>query len=61
MSAGLRPLAHGADVQLGHHVGPKQLEQGLFQKHLLPVGYDLPAELPCLISVGKDAPSPAET
>ena len=43
-----------AHARLGLHVGPKQLEWGLS------VGYVL-AGLPCLASVGEDAPSPAET
>jgi len=40
-----------ADVQLGFHVGPEQLEWGLAQK-LFPVGYVLLA-MPCLAPVGE--------
>jgi hypothetical protein len=58
IGAGLRPPStYVADVLLGLHVGPKQLEQGLSQK-LLPVcGICLLVWLPCFVSVGKDAPS----
>jgi hypothetical protein len=44
-------------VQLGLHVGPEQLEQGLSQKLCLYMGYVFLAGLPCLASVGKEAPS----
>jgi len=44
-------------LEFGLHVGSKQQEWGLFQR-LLPVwGYVLLAGLPCLASVGEDAPS----
>ena len=50
-----------ADVQLGLHVGPKKLKQGLYQK-LLPVnGICSLAGPPCLDSVGKEALSLTET
>ena len=57
------PLTHTyvADVQLGLHVGPKQLDQGPSQRLFLYIGYVLLAGLPCLASVGGDAPSPKET
>ena len=48
-------------MQLGLHVGPEQLEQGLSQELLLYVGYVLLAGLPCLASVGEDAPNLTET
>jgi hypothetical protein len=44
-------------VQLGHHVGPEQLEQGLYSKVYM--GNILLAGLPCLASVGEDVASPA--
>ena len=53
------PCTYVADVQLGLHVGPEQLEQGLSQK-LLP-DYVLLAGLPCLASVAEDASSLIET
>jgi hypothetical protein len=42
-------------MQLGLHVGPEQLEQGLSQKLLPYLGYVL-AGLPCLASLGDDVP-----
>ena len=48
-------------MQLGLHVGPEQLEQGLSQKLLPYVGYVLLAGLPCLASVGEEVPSIKET
>jgi hypothetical protein len=42
------PHTHTADVQLGLHVGPEQLEQELSQKLLMTVGYALLAGLLCL-------------
>ena len=54
--AGLRPpFAYAAYVQLGHHVGPQQLEQRQFQK-LLPV-HVLLAGVSFLASVGEEVPS----
>jgi hypothetical protein len=54
------PLKYVADVQLGLHVGPEQLEMRLSQK-LSPVcGYVLLAGLPCLDSVGEEAPTFSE-
>ena len=47
------------DVQLGLHVGPEQLEQGLSLK-LLPI-LGILAGLPCLTSKGEEAPSLPET
>ena len=51
------PRTYVTDVQLGLHVGPKQLEQGLSQK-LLPVHVICSSSwLPCLPSVGQEMPS----
>ena len=55
------PHSYVADVQLGLHAGPEQLEQGLFQSSGLYVGYVLLAGLPCLASMGQKAPSLKET
>jgi hypothetical protein len=55
------------DVQLSLYVDPKQLEWGRgvgggYPKSCCPyMGYILLAGLPCLASVGKDAPSLAQT
>ena len=43
-------------MQLGLHVGPEQLTQGLSKK-LLPVS--VLTRLPCLASVGEDVSSPS--
>ena len=40
-----------ADMQLGFHVGPEQLEQGLSQGCCLSVGYAYLAGMSCLASV----------
>ena len=51
-----------ADVQLGLHVGPKQLEQGLSQKLLSVCETGMyVAGLSCLASVGENVPSPTGT
>jgi hypothetical protein len=55
------PHTHIADVQLGLHVSPEQLELGLSQSWWLSVGYVLLAGLPWLASVDEDEPSLAET
>ena len=55
------PCTYIADVQLGLHVGPEQLEQELFQHCCLSVGYVLLARLPYRASVEEDVPSPALT
>ena len=61
MGLALFPHIYAADVQLGLHVGPKKLKQGLYQK-LLPVnGICSLAGPPCLDSVGKEALSLTET
>jgi hypothetical protein len=49
------------DVHLNLHVGPEQLEQGYPKSSCLSVGYVLLAGLPCLASVGEDAPRLTET
>ena len=55
------PHTYVADVQLGLHVGPEQLEWG-YPKSCCPyIGYVLLAELPCVVSVEQDVPSPTET
>lgn len=51
--------AHAADVHLDLHVGP-DLERGLSQNCCLFVGYDLLAELPCLVLEGVSEPRCAE-
>ena len=56
-----RPPFSYVDVQLGLHVGPKQLEWVYPESSCLYVGYVLLAGLPCLASVGEEAPSLAET
>ena len=49
-------------MQLGLHVGPKQLEpEPRLSPKVLPVGYVLLARLHCLASVGEEVPSLAET
>ena len=48
-------------MKLGLHVGPKQLELGYPKSCCLHVGYVLLAGLPCLASVGEEAPSLAKT
>ena len=50
-----------ADVQLGLRVGPEQLERGSVPQTVACLGYVLLAGLPCLTSVGEDAPSLAES
>jgi hypothetical protein len=54
-------LNNVADMQLGLHVGPGQLERGLLQSCCLSVRYILLAELPCLASVRENGPGPAES
>ena len=55
------PCTYVADVHLGLHVGPEQLEQGLFQKRsCLYVRGILLASLPWLTSVGEEVPNPAK-
>ena len=44
-------------MQLGLHVGPEQLEQGYVKSCCLYAGYIFLTGLPCLASVGEDAPS----
>ena len=59
--AGPRPLyTYVTDVQLGLHVGPEQLEQGLFQKLVAVNGICSTSWLPCLSSVGEESPRVAE-
>ena len=48
-------------MQLGLHVGPEQLKRDYPKSCFLYVGYVLLAGLPCLASVGEEAPSLAET
>jgi hypothetical protein len=55
------PLTYVADVQLGLHVNPEQLEQWLSQK-LMPVSEIYSSSWAAyLASVGKDVPSPTES
>ena len=49
------PFTYVADVQLGLHVGPEQLEQGYPKSGCMYMEY-IVAGLPCLASVGKEAP-----
>ena len=61
MWAGPRPpCTYVADVQLGLPMGPEQLEQ-VPNSCCLFLRYDLLAGLPCLSSVGVDAPSFTES
>jgi hypothetical protein len=50
-----------ADVQLGLHMGPEQLDWIYPKSCCQSVGYVLLAGLPCLASVGEDVSSPTET
>jgi hypothetical protein len=51
------PHSYVVDVQLDFYVGPEHLERGC----CLYLGYVLVAGLPCLASVGEEAPSLTET
>jgi hypothetical protein len=52
------PSSYIAEVQIGPHFGPEQLEQGPFHKLLSQsVRYVLLAGLPCMASVGDNVPS----
>jgi hypothetical protein len=55
------PCTYATDVQLGLHVGSKQLEWELPQKLLLVCGICSFSWLPCLTSVEKEVPSLEET
>jgi hypothetical protein len=56
-----RPHSYVADVQLGLHVGSKQLVQGYPKSCCRYMGYVHLAGLPCPTSVGEKAPSLKET
>jgi hypothetical protein len=57
-----RPLClYVVHVHLGLYIDPEQLEWGLPKSCGLYVGYVLLAKLPCLISMGEEVPSLAET
>jgi hypothetical protein len=55
------PYSYVADVQLKLHVGLNNWKRCYPKSCCLPVGYALLAGLPCLVSVGEDFSSPAET
>ena len=54
------PCKYIADVQFCLRVGPNQLEWQYPKSCYLYVGCVLLAGLPCMASVGKDAPSPSD-
>ena len=54
------PHTYVADVQLGLHVGPEQLERGYPKSYCLDVGYVVLAGMPCLPLLGEEAPLLAE-